>query len=521
MDPDLSERPAVPEAIDERYDRQVRIPGWDQEKLARARLGVAGDDPWLTSLFVTAAAALGLNRLTVAAPDLDPRLLAAARGLNPELDLAFFPGFLSHTLLADVLRGSDVLVDLGHYGLATKLLLTLAHREGLPLVRGWEFEEDGAAGVRLFTYLKGREWRELLTVLPRVQLPSRHRGDPVLGMVVAGLVLEETKKLLLGEPVTPEVVSYARPMLRRTEASGSGICAGQVHDQPGPPHPSPLPPGAGGEGVLKERRLVYSGQESHQTLETGWEPRPGFRKPDGPSSQPSCGLGGGCGGSAGTSGPSPSPHHLPPLNCPIAIVGAGALGNFAGLGLAALGFINLTFMDPDPVEVTNLNRQILFWDAVGEPKARALARRIGEWFGAVPVAQAAYVTRETDLSPYAAVLDCTDNFESRIVLSEKCREQGRVLVSGGTGVTAGQVVVFDPARGGPTPAELLGLYDLVGSRDVEVKERSRASCLYAPEPAVIMTNQIVGGLMVDALRRLLAGEQPPNLFYDARGAKML
>ena len=97
----------------------------------------------------------------------------------------------------------------------------------------------------------------------------------------------------------------------------------------------------------------------------------------------------------------------------------------------------------------------------------------------------------------------------------------RVLISGGTGVEAGQVVIFNPAQGGPTPAELLGLYDIVGRRQVDVTERQRASCVYAPEPAVIMTNQIIGGLMVDAWRRLLAGEPAPNLFFDARGEKML
>jgi hypothetical protein len=106
-------------------------------------------------------------------------------------------------------------------------------------------------------------------------------------------------------------------------------------------------------------------------------------------------------------------------------------------------------------------------------------------------------------------------------LSEKCRDNGQVLISGGSGVEAGQVVVYDPARGGPTVAELLGLYDLVGRGDVDVRERERASCVYAPEPAVIMTNLVIGGLMVEAFRRLLDGEAAPNLFYDARGEKML
>jgi len=432
-------------AQDERLDRQVRIPGWDQEALARARVGVCGDDPWLTGLLVTAAAALGLNRLTVVAPELDPRLISAARGLNPDLHLAFFPGFFSHFLLEDLFQGCDVIVDLHHHGLATKLLLNLAHRDNLPLVRGFRFTADGLAGARLFTYQPGREWRELLEVVSPPQLPALHQGDPVLALVIAGLVLEEVKKLLQGEPVTPEVVSYTRASLENFDLREGA--RGRAHP------------------VLPSHNL--------------------FEKTS------------------------------------LAVVGAGALGNFVGLGLAKAGFKNITFIDPDPVELTNLNRQVLFWDAVGQPKAEALARRLKEWFGVAATAETAYVTQGTDLGEYAVVFDGTDNFETRIILSEKCREGGQVLISGGTGVTAGQVVVYDPARGGPTPAELLGLYDIVGRRDVEVQKRDRASCVYQAEPAVIMTNQIIGGLMVDALRGLLAGEEALNLFYDSRSERML
>ncbi|MFW6112716.1 MAG: HesA/MoeB/ThiF family protein [Thermodesulfobacteriota bacterium] len=421
---------------DERLDRQVRIPGWNQEALAQARVGVVGEDPWFTGIFVTAAAALGLNRLTVVAPALDQRLLAAAKGLNPEFDLVFFPGYFSHFLLEELLTGCTVLVDLSRHALAAKLLLTFAHQEHLSLVRGYALAEDGGAGLRLFTYQKGREWRDLLQVLPQAQLPFPCQGDPVLTLVTAGLVLEETKKLLVGEAVTPEVISYVRA----------------TPDQTSPIH---------------------------------------------------------------------TQNRKPKTENPLAIVGAGALGNFVGLGLAALGFGPLTFIDPDPVEVTNLNRQILFWDAVGRPKAEALAQRLTAWFGVAARAETAYVTKNSDLSSFAAIFDCTDNHESRIILSEKCRAHGQILISGGTGVEAGQVVIFNPATGGPTPAELLGLYDLVGRRDIDVAERQRASCVYAPEPAVIMTNQIIGGLMVDAFRRLLGGDTPANLFYDARGARML
>ena len=551
--PDNPTLPPEDAPPDERFDRQVRIPGWNQGALARARVGVVGDDPWLTGLFVTAAAALGINRLTVVAPDLDQRLRTAAQGLNPELDLAFFPGYFSHFLLEELLAGCTVLVDTSRHALAVKLLFTYAHRAGLPLVRGHAFEDGGARGLKLFTYQKGREWQDLLQILPQAQLPdgtdilrkgarrqgplplpsnsfpqpynsgaqasspcctgkmpvlpgnggwegglggdqgpqipglppptylsASNPGDPVLALVMAGLVLEETKKLLLGEPVTPEVISYVRSAL----------------DQSGPPHPNPPPPAGGkGEKETPVSPLSSWGADARRTW-TNSSGAPDCTAPETEIRKPQTAI-------------------------PLAIVGAGALGNFVGLGLASLGFTRLTFIDPDPVEVTNLNRQILFWDAVGQSKAEALAARLSEWFGVAARAETSYVTRDSNLSAFAAIFDCTDNHQSRIVLSEKCRESGQVLISGGTGVAAGQVVIFNPAAGGPTPAELLGLYDIVGRREIDVRKRQRASCVYAPEPAVIMTNQIIGGLMVDAFRRLLAGENPPNLFYDAHGEKML
>jgi molybdopterin/thiamine biosynthesis adenylyltransferase len=196
------------------------------------------------------------------------------------------------------------------------------------------------------------------------------------------------------------------------------------------------------------------------------------------------------------------------------VVGAGALGNFVGLGLAFSGFSELTFMDSDLVDPTNLNRQIFFHGAVGQSKAETLAARLNRHYGTRAQALVGYFREETDVSPFRVIIDCVDNFETRIVLSEQAKAHGKILISGGTGVCAGQVVVFDPTRGGPTPAELLGLYEIVDRRSLGGYRRTREACVYQPNPAIIMTNQIVAGLMVDALRQLAAGQHPPNLFYD-------
>ncbi len=201
----------------------------------------------------------------------------------------------------------------------------------------------------------------------------------------------------------------------------------------------------------------------------------------------------------------------------ILVVGSGALGNFAGLGLAYCGFRDCTFMDPDRVEVTNLNRQILLYEAVGRSKAETLSTRLNRHFGMNSSARVAYLGRDTDLSPYDVVFDCVDNFETRIILSEMCRDCGKVLISGGTSVDAGQVVVYNPLTSGATPAEFLGLYEIVDARAREAPLRERASCRYQPDPSVIMTNQITAGFMVDSYRMLLADREMGNLFYDSTG----
>jgi hypothetical protein len=178
-------------------------------------------------------------------------------------------------------------------------------------------------------------------------------------------------------------------------------------------------------------------------------------------------------------------------------------------------------MDPDVVEVTNLNRQILLYQALGQSKAETLSTRLNDFFGMNSDARVDYFRRDMDLSPYDVVFDCVDNFESRIVLSEQCKDQGKTLISGGTSADAGQVVVYNPMRNGVTPAELLGLHAIVSNRTFEIPLRERASCSYQPDPSVIMTNQIIAGFMVDSYRMLLDGQEVGNIFYDSTSSERI
>jgi len=404
--------------IEQRLDRQLRIKGWDQKRLRRAKVGVVGDDDLLASLYVMSASALGINDLVVIAPVLDKVLNTTAAKVNPRINMTHIEGFYTHPVMDDIFTGCNLIVDLSQYGLANKLLLEKGSRDDVPIIRGFCYEQ----GFKVFTYMKGREWKELeLTISPK-NLPDNHFDDGVLGIIAAGIVLEETKNILMNHKVSEEVISYKREKLNIAES----------------------------------------------------EPK-------------------------------------------ILVVGAGALGVFAGLGLAYSKFDRVTFMDPDVTDMTNLNRQVLLYDAVGESKAETLSRRLDRFFEIETDARVEHFKESTDISAYDAVFDCVDNFETRIIMSEKCKAQKKILISGGTSISSGQVVIYNPVKDDVTPAELLGMYDIVDERGVDVERQEKASCTYQPDPSVIMTNQIIGGAMVDAFRMLLSGQEPGNIFYDSTG----
>jgi molybdopterin/thiamine biosynthesis adenylyltransferase len=136
-------------------------------------------------------------------------------------------------------------------------------------------------------------------------------------------------------------------------------------------------------------------------------------------------------------------------------------------------------------------------------------------FGINSRASVAYFDRDSDISSFDVIFDCVDNFESRIVLSEKCTDLDKILISGGTSSDAGQIVVYNPDSGDVSPARLLGMYDLIQKRNHESYQRQKAACTLQADPSVIMTNQITAGFMVDSYRMLLEGQDPENIFYNS------
>ncbi|MGH7906006.1 MAG: HesA/MoeB/ThiF family protein, partial [Candidatus Binataceae bacterium] len=70
----------------------------------------------------------------------------------------------------------------------------------------------------------------------------------------------------------------------------------------------------------------------------------------------------------------------------VLIVGAGGLGVPAALSSARHGVRRIGIIDPDPVELSNLARQVIYRDRdIGAPKVAAMARKLRESFADVEV----------------------------------------------------------------------------------------------------------------------------------------
>lgn len=130
------------------------------------------------------------------------------------------------------------------------------------------------------------------------------------------------------------------------------------------------------------------------------------------------------------------------------IVGAGGLGCPAALYLAASGIGRLTIADADRVDLTNLQRQVLYrTDSVGAKKVDEAAKTLAAMnpeVELVPLAQRVGALEVDRLVAGAdVVLDCSDNFATRHLLNRACVKFSRPLVSGAAIRFDGQLMVFD------------------------------------------------------------------------------
>jgi sulfur-carrier protein adenylyltransferase/sulfurtransferase len=138
----------------------------------------------------------------------------------------------------------------------------------------------------------------------------------------------------------------------------------------------------------------------------------------------------------------------------VLVIGAGGLGCPALLYLAAAGVGRITIVDPDRVDISNLQRQVLFVVSdAGELKAPAAARRLRDLNPGIAIeARAERFTRANAFKLLAGsdvVIDGSDNFATRYLVNDACVLAGKPFVYGAIQGFEGQLSVFN-WRGGPT-----------------------------------------------------------------------
>lgn len=136
------------------------------------------------------------------------------------------------------------------------------------------------------------------------------------------------------------------------------------------------------------------------------------------------------------------------IDARVLIIGAGGLGCPAALYLAASGVGTIVLADDDAVDLSNLQRQIGHSSSrLKQAKVDSLAAQLTDINPTITIEP--LNTRLTGEALAAevvladVVLDCSDNFTTRLAVNRACVAAGKPLVSGAAIRTEGQVAVFN------------------------------------------------------------------------------
>lgn len=132
----------------------------------------------------------------------------------------------------------------------------------------------------------------------------------------------------------------------------------------------------------------------------------------------------------------------------VLVVGAGGLGCPALLYLAAAGVGTIGIVDHDLIELSNLQRQVIYTSSdVGKSKAITAAARIKELnplVNCIPLNERITSHNALELiAEYDLIIDGTDNFPTRYLLNDACVLSGKPLVYGSVLAYEGQCAVFN------------------------------------------------------------------------------
>jgi adenylyltransferase/sulfurtransferase len=136
------------------------------------------------------------------------------------------------------------------------------------------------------------------------------------------------------------------------------------------------------------------------------------------------------------------------------IIGLGGLGSPAAIYLAAAGIGQLTIVDYDRVDLSNLHRQILYTEQdIGKKKTAAAKEKLQQLNPVLRINLVDHRMTDDELVEHCSrvdvVLDCSDNFATRHAVNKACVKNARPLVSGAAIRFEGQIGLFNLGKQSP------------------------------------------------------------------------
>lgn len=134
---------------------------------------------------------------------------------------------------------------------------------------------------------------------------------------------------------------------------------------------------------------------------------------------------------------------------PIVIIGCGGLGGTIIEQFVRAGFEELTIVDQDVFDETNLNRQVRSnLDTVGKSKVKITKSAMEQINPNINITDYDLTIDEKNISKILKgnkiLVDAVDNVYTRVLISREAKQQGMVFVHSAVEKTMGQLSVFEP-----------------------------------------------------------------------------
>lgn len=184
-------------------------------------------------------------------------------------------------------------------------------------------------------------------------------------------------------------------------------------------------------------------------------------------------------------------------NSRVAVFGVGGVGSYCAEGLARAGVGEITLIDKDEVEESNLNRQLVaLTSTIGKSKAEVMRERIADINPAcrVNAKQIFYLPETADeinLGAYDFIADCIDNVTAKICLIERTQALGVPVIS-----AMGAGNRLDPTKIRIADLSKTSVCPLARIMRRELKKRGieHLSVAYSEEEPCVKTAEVIGSV---------------------------